>query len=110
MAAAGSGQRVMNAASPRQGAMQQVRDRDLLGTSCRMRLDIYFVGYERGGERGNGERGRAERERELKRGRGEGKRERDRSCLFRGEMDKGRSSGWKLKEDPQEREWVGFVS
>ena len=58
----------MKSASPRQGAMQWVRDRDLLGMPCR-ESGYLFSGLWRGNrERGEGKR--VERERM---GRGEGR-------------------------------------
>ena len=48
-------------AGPRQGATWQVRDR-WIGTPCRVKLDIYLVGYA-------GERGEEQREKERNGGR-----------------------------------------
>ena len=63
---------------------------------------------------GKGRRGEEQRERERERERDRRERqkgrcgermEQGRSCLFRGEMEKGRNSGWKLKI----REGVGVA-
>ena len=71
-------QQAMKAASPRQGAMWWVRDRDLLSTSCR-ESGYLFCGICRERERGEGRRieRKRQRQREKKRNRkrsGEGER------------------------------------
>ena len=51
----------------RQGAMRWVRDRNLLGTPCRMKLDIDLVGYRGKKKRGKVGKGEEQRGRERKR-------------------------------------------
>ena len=72
------------------GTMQWARDRQI-DTPCRVRLDIYLVGYGREGGKGEKQRvGHREierqRERETEGGRGEVGR--GRSCVFEREMEK----------------------
>ena len=78
------------------------RNRDMDRHAMQSKVGYLFSGLWRGKER----RGKEQRER-----RGEGGR--DRSCLFKREMEKGRDSGWKLKINlPQwmGREWAWLVS
>lgn len=92
-----AGERLWQAANPEEPQPRWVRDRQI-GTSCRVRVDIYLVGYEV--KRGKREKARREKSRESEREtKGEGDQPRQQLPLK--ERDgKQRSSDSKQKEDP----------
>ena len=82
----------------------RVRDREGIGMPCRVRLDIYLVGYGREGEKGKSRERGSEKERETERERQrETHRERDRQTDRRGKGRCGERQKLPLQEGDRKR-------